>query len=162
MEDPVYRALRTARSCLDRLERDHATVRANMAAGQQPTLTQGVATADPDGNVTWTRVEADGNTRIHLGIGRYQMLIEHALVNLLEADLMRGLNVTANTTPAAAKVRCDGGAGDWADPTCERNAVTLSSDDATAKGIWIEGHQHQLCQRCWDRYRQQKHREVAT
>jgi len=149
MEDPVYRALRTARSCLDRLERDHATVRANMAAGQQPTLSQGVATADPDGNVTWTRVEADGNTRIHLGIGRYQMLIEHALVNLLEADLMRGLNVTANTAPIVKENRCDG----WDNPGCEDNAV---------KGdIWVDGHAYQLCQRCWAKQRQQKHRETA-
>jgi len=144
MEDPVYRALRTARSCLDRLERDHPTVRANMAAGQQPTLSQGVATADPDGNVTWTKVEADGNTRIHLGIGRYQMLIEHALVNLLEADLMRGLNVTANTAPLATRDRCTGGAGEWADPSCERLSVV---------DRWVDGVQHQLCYGC-DKRRQ--------
>jgi len=158
MEDPVYRALRTARSCLDRLERDHATVRANMAAGQQPTLSQGVATADPDGNVTWTRVEADGNTRIHLGIGRYQQLImyatanmlqaekliEYAAAGLLEADLMRGLNVTANTAPLASRDRCTGGAGDWADPACERLSVV---------DRWVDGVQHQLCYGC-DKRRQ--------
>jgi len=143
-EDPVYRALRTARSCLDRLERDHATVRANMAAGQQPTLTQGVATADPDGNVNWTRVDADGNTRIHLGIGRYQMLIEHALVNLLEADLMRSANVKVNTAPIAAAGRCDGGADEWADPTCERIAVTSQ---------WWNGTQLALCDSCERRRR---------
>jgi len=153
MEDPVYRALRTARSCLDRLERDHPTVRANMAAGQQPTLSQGVATADPDGNVTWTRVEADGNTRIHLGIGRYQMLIEHALVNLLEADLMRGLNVTANTAPIATQTRCSGGAGDWADPTCEANSV---------KDVWVNGHHHLLCYECWKNYREWKGAKSAS
>ena len=143
-EDPVYRALRTARSCLDRLERDHATVRANMAAGQQPTLSQGVATADPDGNVTWTRVEADGNTRIHLGIGRYQMLIEHALVNLLEADLMRSANVTSNTAPLASRDRCTGGMGEWANPSCERLAVV---------NRWVDGTQHALCYGC-DKARQ--------
>ena len=153
MEDPVDRALRTARSCLDRLQRDHPQVRANMAAGQQPTLTTGIPTADPDGNVTWTRVEADGNTRIHLGIGRYQTLIEHALVNLLEADLMRGANVTADTRAAAARLRCDGGQGEWDDPTCDRSGV---------KDVWVGGHQHWLCQRCWDRYRQWKRREGVT
>ena len=156
MEDPCYRALRTAADCIARLERDHATVRANMAAGQQPTLSTGVPTADPDGNVTWTRVEADGNMRIHLGIGRYQMLIEHALVNLLEADLMRGANVTANMVAEvnmaeeAKRIRCDG----WDDPTCENFKVNTND-------IWIDGHAYQLCQRCWDRYRQQKHRETA-
>jgi len=144
LEDPVDRNLRTIASCLTRLQRDHPMVRANMAAGQQPTLSQGVATADPDGNVTWTRVEADGNTRIHLGIGRYQMLIEHALVNLLEADLMRGLNVTANTAPLVSRDRCTGGAGDWADPACERLSVV---------DRWVDGVQHQLCYGC-DKRRQ--------
>jgi len=144
MEDPVDRALRTIASCLTRLQRDHPQVRANMAAGQQPTPSAGVATADPDGNVTWTRVEADGNTRIHLGIGRYQMLIEHALVNLLEADLMRSANVKVNTAPIAAAGRCDGGADGWADPTCERIAVTSQ---------WWNGTQLALCDSCERRRR---------
>jgi len=149
--DPIARQLQTAAECVARLQRDHRAVTANMAAGMVPARSLTVtATADPDGSVTWTSVEASGNLRIHTQVGRYQQLVEHALVNLLEADLLRGLNVTANTVPLVAQERCDGGHGDWADPTCERNAVS--------KAIWIEGIQHQLCQRCWDRYRQQKHR----
>jgi hypothetical protein len=145
MEDPVYRALRTAAACLMRLERDHAQVRANMAAGLKvgATTTTG-GYGDPAGNVTWTGVEADGNTRIALGVGRYQTLIEHALANLLEADLMRGLNVTANTAPLAAKERCTGGAGEWADPSCERLAVVHR---------WVDGVHHGLCYGC-DKARQ--------
>jgi hypothetical protein len=124
-----------------------------MAAGMIPVRSITAISTDPDGSVTWTSVEAQGNLRIHTQVGHYQNLIEHALVALLEADLLRGLNVTANTVPLAARERCDGGHGDWADPACERNSVSAT--------IWIDGVQHQLCQRCWDRYRQQKHRARA-
>jgi len=148
--DPVARELQTAAECLARLQRDHRAVTANMAAGMVPVRSTSNVNTDPDGNVTWTSVEASGNLRMQTKVGRYQELIEHALVNLLEADLLRGLNVTANTVPLVAQERCDGGHGDWADPACERNAVS--------KTIWIDGIQHQLCQRCWDRYRQQKSR----
>ena len=148
--DPVARELQTAAECLARLQRDHRAVTANMAAGMIPVRSAVNISSDPDGAVTWTSVEASGNLRMQTKVGRYQQLIEHALVNLLEADLLRGLNVTANTVPLVAQERCDGGHGDWADPSCERNAVS--------KAIWIDGIQHQLCQRCWDRYRQQKAR----
>lgn len=151
--DPIAKDLQTAADCLKRLERDHVAVRARMAAGVIPTQTASLSiqsSGDPDGSVSWTSVESAGNLRIHTQASRYQDLIRYALVNLLEADLLRGLTVTANTTPETARIRCDGGAGEWADPTCERNSV---SDK-----IWIEGHQHQLCQRCWDRYRQRQHR----
>jgi hypothetical protein len=139
--DPVARGLQTAADCVARLQRDHRNVTANMAAGMTPVRTITNITTDPDGSVTWTSVEAQGNLRIQTKVGYYQQLVERALAALLEADLLRGLNVTANTVPLVAHERCDGGHGDWADPTCERNAVS--------KGIWIDGVQYQLCDRCW-------------
>jgi hypothetical protein len=151
--DPVARSIATAQDCLRRLERDHRQVTANMAAGHIPATIGVSVSTDPGGSVTWTPTEAAGNLRLHTGVTRYQQLIEYALVNLLEADLMRGLNVTANTTPIVEQIRCDGGAGEWADVTCEANAVR--------DNIWVEGRQHQLCSRCWNRYRQQKSRAIT-
>jgi hypothetical protein len=151
--DPVARAINTAQDCLRRLERDHRTVTANMAAGHIP-QTIGISLGtDPGGTVTWTPTEAAGNLRIHTGVSRYMDLIYAATAKLVEADSMRGLNVTANTTPIVEQIRCDGGAGEWADVTCEANAVR--------DNIWVEGRQHQLCSRCWNRYRQQKSRAIT-
>jgi len=156
--DPVARGLQTAAECVARLQRDHRAVTANMAAGMVPARTIAIGvTSDLDGSVTWTSVEASGNLRIHTQVGRYQQLVEYALIALLEADLLRGLNVTANTAPLAAADRCDGGHGDWADPTCEQNALNLNGRNEP-RAFWIDGIQHQLCQRCFDRYRQQKSR----
>jgi hypothetical protein len=158
-KDPVARAIQTAQDCLRRLERDHRQVTANMAAGHIPqTIGITIGTPDPNGRVTWTPTEAAGNLRIHSQASRYQQLINHALSNLQEADSIRGLNVTANTTPLVEQDRCDGGAGSWADPTCERNAL---NDGNKPRAIWIEGRQHQLCDKCWGRYRQQQSRAHA-
>ena len=137
--DPVARQLQTAAECIGRLQRDHRTVTANMAAGMIPVRSITSISTDPDGSVTWTSVEAQGNLRIHTQVGRYQQLVELALANLLEADLLRGLNVTANTTPLVERDRCTGGAGDWADPSCERIAVVSR---------WIDGTNHGLCYAC--------------
>lgn len=142
--DPVARELQTAAECVARLQRDHRAVTANMAAGMVPLRSAVNVSSDPDGAVTWTSVEASGNLRMQTKVGRYQELIEHALVNLLEADLLRGLNVTANTAMLTDSIRCDGGAGDWADPSCTRNQVVT---------LWIAGHQHDLCEICWRRWR---------
>lgn len=161
MTDPIRQALATASLTVDRLTRDHAAVTANMSAGVSATSTGG-GTPDPQGAVEWTSVEAAALRRIRSQASRYQDLIERALGCLLEADIIRALTVTADTARQAREIRCDGGAGDWANPTCEQNAITIPSDKATAKGIWVDGRQHQLCQRCWDRYRQQKHRQVSA
>ena len=59
---------------------------------------------------------------------------------------MIAVTSTIATTQATTDARCDG----WDDPTCERNGV---------KNVWISGHNHYLCQRCWDRHRQAKRRE---
>jgi hypothetical protein len=156
--DPVARSIATAQDCLRRLERDHRQVVANMAAGAIPATIGVSVSTDPAGTVTWTPTEAAGNLRLRTQVTRYQQLIEYALVNLLEADLLRGLNVTANTTPIVEKERCDGGARDWANPSCEANAVRGNRGTTP---LWIDGRQHQLCQTCWDRYRKQKSRAIT-
>jgi hypothetical protein len=152
MTDPIWQALATTSATVDRLTRDHRAVTANMAAGVSST-TSSAGTPDPAGTVEWTSVEAAALRRIRSQAGRYQDLIERALGCLLEADIIRALTVTADTTRLASQLRCDGGQGEWDDPTCDRTGV---------KDVWVNGHHHWLCQRCWDRYRQWKRREVSA
>jgi hypothetical protein len=151
MTDPVWHTLQTTRRCVDRLIDDHTNLTSNMAAGiTSRTTTYG--SVDIQGAVTFTTVEADALRRITLQIDRYQHLIEQALGCLLEADNIRAHTITPTTdhSKAALELRCDGGQGEWDDPTCDRTGV---------KDVWVAGHHHWLCQRCWDRYRQWKRRE---
>ena len=135
--DPVALAIHTCQTTLTRLARDHPQVTANMHAG---TITHtNSATVDPGGAVVWTPVEAAANLRIQTQAGRYQILLEQAAALLAAADVIRQLNITANTTPLAQRDRCTGGTGDWADPTCQRLAVV---------NRWIDGTHHNLCYAC--------------
>lgn len=155
MNDPVWQSLQTIRSCVERLLRDHGTVVASMARGYEAPKGWTGGMSDPEGSVSWTTVESAGNKRIRSRAGEYQTLSEQAEMLVSMMDGIRAANVAEDTKPLAVADRCDGGAGDWARPECEDIALDLNGKP---RSFWCDGRQHQLCHKCYNRYRQWKHR----
>lgn len=110
---------------------------------------RGAGVSDP------TSGAAAAGERARMKHARLDLLTMHiyGLVGELVQEIRTTSDPGTDTTAEASRARCSGGTGDWADPTCERNAV---------KTYRITGVEYDLCDACRQRYHRDQRRATMS